>query len=335
MRLILLITLICTPLFAQNENKTRQIQAVVKTEEWPGWGSGEPLPDGLKVQQTPEKFTRIPPTPDTPQKFSGKVTGLKPDQKADIGIIALKGTHWINNDNYEWSALDASRAFAITSQRNPDANKTLVIKTATGQWSFLRAEFAPREGATDIELLVKPPTKVVITMEDALGNAVTNFRGEVFNAYAMIDDQGHELRPQRYGNPISKSGAMMLELPPEPFGVLLYADKVAPYYEIIDPREAGRFNFKMLASCRIRGTVTRAGKPAANEGVFMVNNAAPMSATKRKTDNIGRFDIANRVPGIQHLVVGDYETDIPVKPGETTDLKIDLGSAAYAPAPAK
>src|SRR5215212_1107630 len=112
-----------------------------------------------------------------------------------------------------------------------------------------------------------------------MGNPISSFRGEVFNAYIVTDDQGNELRPQRFGNPVARDGAIVLDLPAEPFGVLLAAEKVAPYYELIDPREASHFHFKMLAAGRIRGVVTRAGKPAVSEGVFMVNNAAPMSAS--------------------------------------------------------
>ena len=314
--------------------KMQTIQAVIHTEPWKGWGGGEPTPDGLKGEQAPEKFTRIP-AGGGAQTFSGKVVGLKPDQKAEIGIVSLVGTHWLKQSNYEWFQLERTHEFSITSQKNPQADKTLVVRADGESWTYLRAEFEPGEGGKQIELTVKPSTKVAITMEDALGNPVSNFRGEVFNAYMRFDDAGKELRFQRFGNPTSKNGAIVLDLPAEHFGVLLFGDRVAPYYQIIDPREANHFHFKMLAASRIRGTITRDGKPAAGEQVYMVNDAAPLSASIRKTDARGVFDVPGRVPGTHHISIGDYQSDVEIGPGETAELQIELSATASAPAAQK
>jgi len=310
---------------AQPPEKLQTIQAVVRTEEWKGWRGGEPLPDSIKKQQAPEKFTRTPAQPNQPPKFSGKVLGLAPSQKADVGIVSMIDVQWLNAGNYEWFPLDASREFSIVSAKHPQADKVLVVKAEGSPWTFLRADFLPGEGATGIELHVKPTARTVITMEDAQGNAVGSFRAEIFNAYQMTDDQGNDLDAQRLGKAASNGSAMPLDLPDEPVALLLEAGpKIAPYYMVLDPRQANQFHFKMLDACRIKGIVTRDGKPAANLPVFAMNHAAPLSASARKTDASGKFDLPGRVPGVDHLTVGSYKTNVELKPGETADLKIDL-----------
>ena len=82
----------------------------------------------------------------------------------------------------------------------------------------------------------------------------------------------------------------------------------------------------MLDASRIKGTVTQDGKPAAQVEVYTVNDGAPLSASVRKTDAAGRFDLPGRTPGVDHLTVGSYQTDVQLKPGETADLKIDLSA---------
>lgn len=314
--------------------KLQVIHAEVKTEEWKGWGGGEPLPDALKAAQAPEKFRRIAAAAGQPQVFSGKVLDLKPEVRAEVGIVSLIGAQWTNSANYEWFPLDATRSFSVTSAIHPEAKKALVVRAEGRPWTFLRFNFEPGDGAKDIEFHVSPSVKCVITMEDALGNNVSSFRGELFNAYMVKDDEGQDLYPQRFGHPSSANGAMPLDLPPEPVGILLEGGlAVAPYYAIIDPRQANHFHFKMIAPSRVKGVVTQDGKPAARVSVFIVNNAAPLSASARKTDAAGKFDLPGRVPGTHFLKVGSYKTNVEVTPGETIDLKIDLSAKAPATNP--
>jgi len=315
----------------QTTEKLQTIQAEIRTENWKGWGNGEPLPAELKKGRAPEKFTRIHAHPGLPQTFSGKVVGLAPTQKAQIGIVSMIGTQWLSNKNYEWFPLDASRAFSVVSVNHPEAGKTFLVKADASPWTFLRADFAPGEGASDIELHIKPAVKTAVTMEDAHGNTVGWFQAEIFNAYVMTDDNGKQLDAQRFGKGVSNGGVMLLDLPSEPVALLLEAGpKIAPYYMVIDPRQANHFHFKMLDSSRIKGTVTQDGKPAAQIEVYTVNDAAPLSASIRKTDAAGRFDLPGRTPGVDHLTVGSYQTDVQLKPGETADLKIDLSSQPAA-----
>src|SRR3954463_2040128 len=155
---------------ARGAEKIQNIQAVIRTEEWKGWGGGEPLPDSVGSQYQREKFTRVAAEAGKPQVFAGKVLDLDPGHKADVGIVSLIGTHWLTSSNYEWFPLDKSMTFSVTSAQHADAPKALGLRAEGRPWTFLRAQFDPGEGATGIELRVKPSVKCVITMEDASGN---------------------------------------------------------------------------------------------------------------------------------------------------------------------
>jgi hypothetical protein len=106
--------------------------------------------------------------------------------------------------------------------------------------------------------------------------------------------------------------------------VLIASPGLAPYYHVLDPREADHFNYKLLGECVISGTVTRDGKPVEGQEVYMVNEAAPLSASLRKTDKDGKFSVAGRVPGSHYISIGGNEQTIELKEGEKKDLKIDL-----------
>jgi hypothetical protein len=314
--------------------KTQTIQAEVRTEQWSGWGGWQELPAGVKQEQAPEKFTRFPAPQGQPQTFSGKVTNFPPGKAAQVGVVAVVGTHWIKPDNYKWQKCEPDGSFTITGDHKPGAKKALVAAVGDRPWTFLRAEFAPRESARDVEIRVKEGKTLVLTMEDSQGKAVRGFQGEVFNAYVTTDDQGKQLKAQRLGALTSSGGAIVFAAPLEPIGVLLAASGIAPYYAVIDPREADEFHFKMLAESRVRGVVTRDGQPVAGQQIYMVNGAAPLSATLRKTDAQGRFDIAGRVPGRHDIRVGAYRTTVQVQPGETAELNIEVSAAAASSPPA-
>src|SRR5687768_8921625 len=92
--------------------KTQTIQAQIRTEEWLGWGGGgEQLPEGTKLEQTPQKFTPFPAPEGQPQTFTGKVTGIPPGKAAQVGVVALIGTHWIKSDNYKWQKCEPDGSF--------------------------------------------------------------------------------------------------------------------------------------------------------------------------------------------------------------------------------
>src|SRR5437764_910763 len=70
---------------AQDQSNTKEIQAVVRKERWKGWGGGEPLPEALKAQEKPEKFTPYETPKGEKQKFSGKVEGVDQPTSAEVG----------------------------------------------------------------------------------------------------------------------------------------------------------------------------------------------------------------------------------------------------------
>jgi hypothetical protein len=315
--------------------KVQVVQAEVRTQPGSAWAGGETGPDVQKPQPPqPEKLTRYPTPAGEPQTFSGKVVGLPPNAVAQVGVVAMIGVQWIATDNYKWQKLAADGSFTITGDHKPKAAKALVVDVKGRAQTFLRAEFVPTESARDIELRLPSVRPVVITMEDDAGKDVSGFRGEIFTGYQRTDDAGKVLEMQRLGNPTAIGGAIVFDAPAdEPIAVLLAGPRVAPYYAIIDPRQADEFHFKMLAESRIRGVVTRDGKPAGGERVFLSNDAAPLSASIRRTDGAGRFDAPGRTPGVHHIRIGTHESLVQVQPGETAQVAIELGTSTPAERP--
>ena len=323
-----------------SQNKVQDIQVQVRTERWSGWGPGalEPV-DATTRPLPPEKFERFETPADQPATFSGKVIGIPPGKTAQVTVVTNFGTQWINPKNYKSVKTAPDGSFNITVANDPakpDATKSLCVNLDGRVSQFLRAEFVPNESAKNIEFQLAPVKTIVLSMEDSTGKSVRSFRVEAFNAYIMKDDAGQPLNIQRLTAGSTGAGAIIFEAPPEPIAVLLSSNGLAPYYEIIDPRQADEFHFKMIPAARIRGVVTRDGQPLAGQQIYMVNRAAPLSATIRKTDPQGRFDFPGRVPGQQDIRVGDYQTTVEVTPGETADLTLEIGAAAAtAPVPAQ
>ena len=315
---------------ATEPRKVVTIQAEVRTARWLGWSGGEPAPESHRVEHRPEKFTRFPTPAGEPQTFSGRVIGIPQGKSAQAGVVALRGTHWASSANYKWTKCEGDGSFSVTGDHFPGARKAIVAAVDGSPWTFLRAEFLANQSARDIELRASPGKTIVLTMEDHQGRAVQGLRAEIFNAYERLDDEGNKLQMQRFGMPASSRGAIVFAAPLEPIAVLVASNRLAPYYAIIDPREADEFHFKMLAEGRLRGVVTQNGQPAAGAQIYVYNPAAPLSATARKTDAQGRFDFVERTPGVQEISVGSYHTSVSVDPGETADVTIEIGGAASA-----
>ena len=317
---------------AQFDRKTKVIQCQVRTEHWSGWGDGEVAPTTLPLERPAEKFERFETPAGQPPTFSGKVLNLPPGKRAHVTVVANVGTQWINAKNYKAVRVESDGSFTITADHKPDADKSLAVNVDGRLSQFLRAEFAPTESARNIEFRLPDVRSIVLSMEDAQAKAVQNFRVEAFNAYTMHDDAAKALRIQRLTAGSTANGAIVFDAPAsEPIAVLLSANGLAPYYQIIDPREATAFHFKMLSASRIRGVVTRNGQPVPNEQMYLVNRAAPLSATLRKTDAKGRFDIGGRVPGQQDIRIADYETSLQLQPGEAAEVTLELTAAEAAP----
>jgi hypothetical protein len=315
------------------ERETQTIQCEVRTEQWKGWGEGEAAPRELAVEPTPAKFERFATPAGAAPTFSGKVIGIPPGKTARVVVVANVGTQWINTANYKAGKVAPDGSFVVVADHKPDADKSIMASIDGRLATFLRAEFEPDESATAIELRLPETKRIVITMEDPRGRAMPGFRYEVFNPYVWRDDAGRTLRTQRLASGTASGGALVLDAPLEPFAVLLSANGVAPYYQVLDPRAAEAFHFKMIAPARVRGVVMRDGKPVPGQEMYMVNRAAPLSVTLRKTDANGRFDFGGRVPGQQDIRAGAFTTSVQVQPGETADVDIDLGAATQAAVP--
>jgi len=317
------------PLRAADEEKTETIHAVIRHDEWKGWGNGEQAPANLKQVQTLEKFTRYATPEGENPAFSGKVEGLDQMQGVEVGLVVLQGVQWLKADNYQWARVSSDGTFQLKAKKPPTSKTTLVLKAPKHPWTFLRAEFEPTESGSEILLRMPGSKRILITMEDSKGDAVNSFKAEIFNAYIMTDDAGNELRAQRYDAPGTSDGELYLELALEPRGLLISGKGIAPYYQVIDPRKADHFHFQMLAPAHLTGVVTRGGKPAADEEIHIYNGAAPLSASRRKTDKAGHFDIPDRVPGTHQIIFGSgdrqsKEMSVELKEGENKEITVDL-----------
>src|SRR4051794_20148209 len=98
---------------AEDQSTTKEIQAVVRKEPWKGWGGGEPLPEKLKGEQQPEKFTPFETPAGAKPKFIGKIDGVDSPSSAEVGVVYLIGVHWLKSDNYQWSRVKADGSFEI------------------------------------------------------------------------------------------------------------------------------------------------------------------------------------------------------------------------------
>lgn len=314
-----------TAVFAAGGRKTIAVE--VPTERWKGWGGGEPAPADAAARE-PEKFERFETPAGQPPTFSGKVFGIPPGKAARVVVVANVGTQWIQPKNYKSANVAPDGSFTIVADHKPEAEKSLMVSVDGRLATFLRAEFAPNESARNVEFRLADARPVVLTMSDPRGKEVSAFRVEVFTPYRVSDDAGKELRMQRLHAASSAGGAIVFRAPPEPIAVLLSSNGLAPHYQVIDPREAEEFHFKMLPASRIKGVVTRDGQPLAGAEIYFVNRAAALSVTLRKTDAQGRFDVGGRVPGQQEIRIAGYSTAVQVEPGETAELNLEVGPSS-------
>ncbi len=116
----------------------------------------------------------------------------------------------------------------------------------------------------------------------------------------------------------------MLALPEEPVGLYLEAKDAACDWEIIDPREANRYNIKLMREGIIAGTVLRDGKPVANTPVSIINQAAAFSLRISGTDEQGRFGCGGFPPGQYNVWYGNASQQVDVREGATTHVSLNL-----------
>ena len=288
------------------------------------------MPPDLKPVK--EQFTRHK-TPDGQSAtFKGRVEGVKTFDGVDVGIITMRGVQWTSSSNYQWQPVNKDGTFSITAIRYPDQRRALAVRPKGEPATFLRTEFEADESADDIVLRAKPTKQMLITAKDAKGRPVSWFQVEEYDGYTVQDDDGNNLEMQRTDAPKGSNGKLKLAMPLEPVAVYLGGTGMAPLYRIVDPRQADAFEFKMLGAAKIEGTVTRDGKPVAGAVIFLINDAAPLSAAYRRTDKDGHYVWPNGVPGTYRVNLKNQQMTVDVGPGETgkVDFELNEPSATQA-----
>lgn len=300
---------------------TRIIRAVPRAGEWKGWGKySEPDPEGPDNIGIRDKLTRVKTQPGEPREFSGKVEGLDDFTGAQVGLVSLVDVWWINDAAYEWAPVQWDGSFRITAQRYPDAEKALCLRAPNRPWVFLHANFPANEAAKDVVLRAQPGKRVRISARLMDGSAVRWLAVEPFEAYRSYDNFSQPLAKQRYGYYSTQDGDLIVTLPLEPVALYVSGSGAANCYAIVDPTEADHYEFVLFPAGRIRGVLTRDGKPVAGTSVRLFNDAEPLSVRNSTTNEQGQWQAGGLAPGEWNVTAGDTTTVITLKPGETRDL---------------
>jgi RNA polymerase sigma factor (sigma-70 family) len=279
------------------------------------------LPTTALVRST-EIFTRYPTPPGEKARFAGRVEGLTTTSGAEIGIVYLRGTHWLTANNYQWQPLGAGGTFNITADKFPAARRALMVRSKTQSATVLRAQFESAESAKDIILRAKPVRPVTLTLKNSRDVPVETAMIEIF--VNQSDDQKRPLSTQRLDNPTVRGGRITLPMPLQPISLFISGGGIAPYYYNIDPRTSDRFEFKLLGAARITGTVTSGGKPVPNVRVILTNGAVSLSTVYRKTDAAGRFQWSAGIPGTYAISVGKKNIFRKVREGANEPINIEM-----------
>jgi hypothetical protein len=290
--------------------------------------SWNPGPKPEDVKQVKEEFHRYKTPEGEEATFKGRVEGLKKIEGAEVGIVTMRGVQWTNMQNYQWEPVKPDGTFSITSARFPDQKRVLAVRPSKSEAAtFLRTQFDADESADGVVLRVKPTKPVTIRVKNTKGVAVA-FQVEQYDGYTVQDDDGNNLEMQRLDVPRFGNGKLTLALPEEPVALYIGGKGIAPYYKVIDPRQADEFEFKLLSSAIIKGTVTHGGKPVQGAVLFLINDAAPLSAAYRRTDKDGHYVWPNGVPGTYRVSLKDKHEVIDVAEGQTGQVDFELDDQA-------
>ena len=302
-------------------------------------------PPPTTAPSLPEALTRYLTPPGSRASFAGRVEGLANPANAEVGVVYLRGTHWLSTDNYQWQPVNADGTFTITAEKYPRARRALAVRSKGHSTTFLRAEFGANESARDIRLRMKPVRPITVVAKDSRGRPVSSLRVEVFEpsigyGEPRTDDQGRDLVAQQLEVRVDPGNELTVAVPLEPVSLFIGGTGVASHLHTVDPRLSDRFEFQLLAATRIEGMVTRAGTPVAGARVMLNNDTEPLSYVARKTDAKGYFRLTNGVPGTYTIAVGGKTFRVPLAERKPRYVTLDLaapdegeGAADVAAAP--
>lgn len=307
-------------------------RAAIPDKMWNGWGYSSPAKPDAKKEPAPEpeQFDKIQNAGKEPRTFSGKVTGLDPLKGAEVGLVSLVGTHWVDKSTYQWQPVGADGSFSMVDLHYQAAGKALVLRGPDTAWSFLRYDFAPGESGSNIVLKPVPSKKVRLTGGIADQEELTKMQWEVFPAHTQYDDNGRALRRQRLGRfDAADNKSVEAVLPLGEVALYITNPGCAAHYQIIDTRKADHFHFVLKPAGHLKVTAVDAeGKPKGGVHVSWINPAAPLSISQRDTAKDGVFVADGLVPGTFHVTIagsGWGTRTVDIQEGSTTEIHLQDG----------
>ena len=220
-----------------------------------GADGGDRYPPATRKRTRRRNSRAIPRPPGSRRPSAAKSIGIPPGKSAQVGVAALIGTHWIKPDNYQWAKVAPDGSFTITGDFKPDARKALLAavdrctpvqrppRRVRRRRIRARRRIAHQAGQDD-----RPDDG---RSRRQAGQPASRPRSSTPTPCATMRTSRSKRIGWRRRRPAPARSCSMA--PPEPLGVLLAANKLAPYYVVIDPRDADAFHVKMLAESRIKG----------------------------------------------------------------------------------
>ena len=321
-------------------------RAATPDKMWDGWGYSSPAnPDQEKeAAPVPEQFDKIQNEGKEPRTFSGKVVGLDSLAGAEVGLVSLVGTHWVNKEAYQWQPVAADGSFSMVDARYQDAGKALVLRGPDTAWSFLRYDFAPGESGSNIALKPVPSKKVRLTAGVADREELSKMQWEAFPAHTQYNDKGLALRRQRLGKfDAADKSYVEAVLPLGEVALYITNPDCAAHYQIIDTRKGDHFHFVLKPAGHLKITALDSnGNPKVGVHATWINPAAPLSISQRDTGKDGAFVADGLVPGTFHVTIADAAwgtRTVEIKEGSTTEIHLQDGDdpaiSQTEPQPAK
>lgn len=328
---MVLITLFCMAghLSAQGiqppAEQSKVIEIEVPTEPWPGWEAGkiEEDPHPPATQPSPDQYESFPTPKGERQSFSGRVTGLKSYQDAEVAVISVFPREYFSHNAYITAMVRPDGSFSMTSQEHPDRMKTICVRVPGHPWTYLNHDFAPNESGRDIVFSVQDGKKITVTVQsDEDQKGWMNL--EAFDGYQRHDREGKPVQSEYYGGRDGTNGTASLILPLRPMALRISAASSANSYLLIDPRETDHLTLKLPREAILKGRVTNNGEPMPFKPVWYFNPAARLSWGAAETDAKGLLEVHGLMPGTYLFIIDAKQFTSTLKQGRTNDVTFNL-----------